>query len=244
MRRRLFLVKAMRTCAEEILPGEKEDGNGERSLSAPCVGPLLATDVMFQTDEMAELLATAAVIAGDRRAPPPSSPPPLSCAALLSCHRVHLGPIARDVALAMTVSAAPSVRRRYLSSLLLSYAQALTATLELLDVDWSRQFGVTFAQLLRMVYDQLPAAAMRAILLHMRLTDPAEIATLSAVDLSKGSRRTNSRNRLQRRSSSSSSTFSTCQSSDVALNRHFWLPLTPARMEFMVGLTDLILKVV
>ncbi len=144
-------------------------------LGGVCLGPLAATDVLFQRDEMAEMFqlamaetaAEAAASAaaeekkeeketnGDAAAAPSKSPPPL-CAAALSVHRVHLGLIPRDAALALwSLSSSDARGRHYLVPLLQGYAHVLAATLEVLDVDWGRQFGLSFPMLMERFYEQV-----------------------------------------------------------------------------------------
>ncbi len=167
--RRIKLVRLLASEAPSLL---SVDFNSEREdlTSCLCLGPVSPADVLFQKDEMAEILRELSLAASSTTAsakcsngsssspssvrPPP--PPPLCCAALLSCGRAHLGLPARDLASALLSSASPLCRRRHnLVPLLQCYCHVLAAALEAMDVDWGRQFQLSFAGFLHKFYEQV-----------------------------------------------------------------------------------------
>ncbi len=103
---------------------------------------------------------------------------------------------------------------------------------------------------------QVPQAVLRSILIHMRLTDPAELdAAASRAGVSAADRRSRcSSTRAAAKKSSRAgagggsgrppSLSGAASSSSAGGRRHFWLPLTEERADFLLGLSDAVVKVV
>ncbi len=96
---------------------------------------------------------------------------------------------------------------------------------------------------------------LRSILIHMRLTDPSELdaaASKAGVhadpNLPGGKGRTTAtttRGRRRRRAGSArEATTAAGGKQPPNPRRHFWLPLTEERVDFLLGLTDPVVKVV
>ena len=204
LRRRIKLLNMLKSRAESIL-GDSEDHNSNshsnnKRIEGLCLGPVLPCEVMFQVDQM--LLPV--------------------CAAVNTCHRVHWGNIIKEVALSYFTLASPDCRRDYLIFLLQSYCFVLTSTLEVLDVDWLRHFRMTFPMFLNKFYSEgIVQAVIRAIAIHMRLTDPHQVDQL-------GQANNNNKNNPQPASSLSK----------------FYIPLTDKRILFLVSLTDSVHKAI
>ncbi len=89
---------------------------------------------------------------------------------------------------------------------------------------------------------QIPSAMLRAILCHMRLTDPAELEEKCSAGLQQQNRGP-AANRSKGRRSCSPQDDGTCMDEGGG-GRHFYLPLTEERIDFLVGLSDQVVKVV
>jgi len=244
--RRLRLVETLRASAGDLLAAQTRRDRTD-AMGGLCLGSLTPDEVVFQgvlreqgrsapADALSPSEATLTVV--PRPLPPP--PPPTGCAAALTVHRMHLGQQPRDVACALFTLASPATRDPFsLVSLLQCYAHVLTSTLELLDVDWARQFGVTFGGFLERFYRQVPHAVLRAVLVHMRMTSPTELEALVAASSEGGQR---SLLRRKRRPSSSSAGGG---NAGIAANHRraaHHIPLTEDRIAFLVGLSDRVLK--
>lgn len=136
------------------------------------------------------------------------------CAALTTLKNCHYGHIVRDLAQCFFTLPNRLVRHHYMIFMLQSYCHVLTLTLELLEVDYVRLFKMTFHQFVNAFYCFVPHAVLRAILVNMARTDPSEVKLLACHGKVPHQR----------------------------LNDDSYIPLTPQRVEFLVGLSDLIRK--
>ena len=82
-----------------------------------------------------------------------------------------------------------------------------------------------FSQVVLAFFHQVPQAILRSIIAHMKLTDPVELDSLVAS------------NRQEFGSSNPSQ-----NDKNVNLQRRKTIPLTPARVEFLMGLLAPVLK--
>ncbi len=195
---------------------------------------------------------------------------------------MHFGAQASDLALAFLNLPTPLVRSAYQVPLLQNYAHVLTTSLEeALDVDWRRQYRITFNQLLNRFYSQvknkrstyiipcvinglwtivqnlicaafsllffyvftqIPQALLRSILSHTRLTDPAELSSLIRESSTQGSNSLSNFFVIPKDGRNKDNNYYRRKKESV--EGSVYIPLTQERLDFLVGLTDRVIKVV
>lgn len=258
-KRRLKLFHELRHSSTDLLAINLQKDMCD-PLGGLCLGNVLPYEVMFQYhkpvssifefSKPTDLLANAASGGVGANATGPTAPVSATvsydengpiCAAVNTCHRVYFGNLVRELANLVFTAANPNVRRDYLIFMLQSYAFVLTSTLDLLDVAWSKHFKMSFPQFVRRFYDFVPQAILQSILIHMQLTNSAELDHLI---FGKGKSPRNSAGNCGsgNLSSTAESNKSGCGKNENASKLEECVPLTPERIEFLIRLTDLVHK--
>jgi len=215
--RQILLFNQIRKLAKKVKTScNNGQVKGTVSLNGVCMGNVLPSEVMFQY----------------------SSPPVVTshdvpvCAAVSCLRDVHYGSVIEELATLFYLLPEPIVRSTYMVFMLQNYCHVLTLTLEMLNIEWEDKFrNHTFPKIVKTFFLVLPAAVLRAVEICMEQTDPQELSHL----ITNG---TTMNNKNSSYCPTQNTGSSNTENEDQAKFENKFVPLTDARIQFLIRLMD------
>ena len=151
------------------------------------------------------------------------------CAAVNEVHLFHFGNILKELAYIFYILPDPICRSHYMVHLLETYCDVLRQTFEMLDFDWKSEFeNFNLIEVMKQFYYYIPHAIVDSIIVQMKLTNDKELHDIC----------TNKIKPLQLKDYS-------LEHEDVAtLVSSKFIPLSIDRLQYLIGMLDMIYKAI